>query len=175
MLEIFAFCKPKRQKTNKKTTTTTTKLFSTVLEGGGGELARCPNIIVWDCIFRGGGGKAVIGSIFAKYVTLASQNPYSIIVGFAVNYRDHLSHLWASQKYDRSRLLNILTTSLNTVTAFSTTNVPEIPKMLVKLYLNTENHQLSCKELRHDTLSHLFDGLNCSLSSGKHKNTRTMT
>ena len=39
---------------------------------------------------RGGGGKAVLGLIFAGYMPLASQNPYSIIVYSVANYRPHL-------------------------------------------------------------------------------------
>ena len=43
---------------------------------------------------RGGGG--VLGSTFAGYVPLASQNPYPIIVYSVTNYRPHLSHFWAN-------------------------------------------------------------------------------
>ena len=42
---------------------------------------------------RGGG---VLGSIFAGYVPLASQNPYPIIVYSLANYWPHLSHFWAN-------------------------------------------------------------------------------
>ena len=38
----------------------------------------------------------VLGSIFAGYVPLASQNPYPIIVYSVANYRPHLSHFWAN-------------------------------------------------------------------------------
>ena len=37
-----------------------------------------------------------LGSIFAGYVTLASQDPYPIIVYSVANYRPHLSHFWAN-------------------------------------------------------------------------------
>ena len=40
-----------------------------------------------------GGG---IGSGFAGYVPLASQNPHTIIVYSVANYRPHLSHFWAN-------------------------------------------------------------------------------
>ena len=33
-----------------------------------------------------------LGLMFARYVPLASQNPYPIIVYFLANYRPHLSH-----------------------------------------------------------------------------------
>ena len=36
----------------------------------------------------------VLGSIFAGYVSLASQNPYLIKVYSVANYRPHLSHKW---------------------------------------------------------------------------------
>ena len=45
-------------------------------------------------IHQGGGG--VLGSIFAGYVPLATQNPYPIIVYSVANYRPHLSHFWAN-------------------------------------------------------------------------------
>ena len=57
---------------------------------------------------RGG----VLGSSFAGYVPLASQNPYPIIVYSVANYRPHLSHYWAnvivisSSEFNVSRLLN---------------------------------------------------------------------
>ena len=38
----------------------------------------------------------VLGSIFAGYVSLASQNPYPIKVYSVANYRPHLSHFWAN-------------------------------------------------------------------------------
>ena len=66
---------------------------------------------------RGGGG-GVLGSGFAGYVPLASQNPYSIIVYSVASYRPHLSHFWANvivisrtEFNARSRLLNIKTTA----------------------------------------------------------------
>ena len=36
--------------------------------------------------------RGVLGLMFAGYVPLASQSPYSIIVYFLANYRPHLSH-----------------------------------------------------------------------------------
>ena len=45
------------------------------------------------------GGKLparVLGLIFARYVPLASQSPYPIIVYSVANYRPHLSHFWAN-------------------------------------------------------------------------------
>ena len=62
---------------------------------------------------KGGGG--VLGSGFAGYVPLASQNPHPIIVYFVANYRPHLSHFWANvivisrTEFNASRLLNIKT------------------------------------------------------------------
>ena len=44
----------------------------------------------------GVGGGGLLGSIFAGYVPLASQNPYPIIVYSVANYRPHLSHFWAN-------------------------------------------------------------------------------
>ena len=38
----------------------------------------------------------VLGFIFAGYVLLASQSPYSIIVYSVANYGPHLSHFWAN-------------------------------------------------------------------------------
>ena len=43
---------------------------------------------------RGGGGGP--GSIFARYVPLASPNPHSIIVYSVANYRPHVSHFWTN-------------------------------------------------------------------------------
>ena len=40
----------------------------------------------------GGGGGGVLGSSFAGYVPLASENPYPIIVYSVANYRPYLSH-----------------------------------------------------------------------------------
>ena len=45
---------------------------------------------------QGWGGGGVLGLIFAKYVLLASQSPYPIIVYSLANYRPHLSHFWAN-------------------------------------------------------------------------------
>ena len=63
----------------------------------------------------GGGGGEGLGSSFAGYVPLASQNPYSIIVSSVANYRLHLSYFWANvtvisrTEFNASRLLNIKT------------------------------------------------------------------
>ena len=45
---------------------------------------------------RGAGVRGVLGLIFARYVPLASQSPYPIIVYSVANYRPHLSHFWAN-------------------------------------------------------------------------------
>ena len=42
------------------------------------------------------GGGGLLGSIFAGYVPLASQNPFPFIVYFMANYRPHLSHFWVN-------------------------------------------------------------------------------
>ena len=63
--------------------------------------------------FYGPGG--LLGSRFAGYVPLASQNPYPIIVYSVANYRPHLSHFWAyvivisRREFNASLLLNIKT------------------------------------------------------------------
>ena len=41
-------------------------------------------------------GGRLLGSIFAGYVPLVSQNPYPMIVYSVANYRPHLSHFWAN-------------------------------------------------------------------------------
>ena len=70
------------------------------------------NIVIILC--PGGG---VLGSDFAGYVLLASQNPHLIIVYFVANYRPHLSHFWANvivisrTEFNASQLLNIKTTA----------------------------------------------------------------
>ena len=67
---------------------------------------------------RGGGGGGVLGSGFAGYVPLASQNPHPIIVYSMANYRPHLSHFWANgivisrTEFNASRMLNIKTTAV---------------------------------------------------------------
>ena len=48
--------------------------------------------ICWPILPRGG----VLGSTFAGYVPLDSQNPYPIIVYSVTNYRPHLSQFWAN-------------------------------------------------------------------------------
>ena len=59
----------------------------------------------------------VLGSGFAGYVSLVSQNPHPIIVYSVANYRPHLSHFWANvivisrTELNASRLLNIKTTA----------------------------------------------------------------
>ena len=70
------------------------------------------DIFYLSCEPRGGG---VLGSGFAGYVPLASQNPHPIIVYSVANYRPHLSHFWANvivisrTEFNASRLLNIKT------------------------------------------------------------------
>ena len=44
----------------------------------------------------GQGGGEVLGLIFARYVPLASQSPYPIIVYSVANYRPHLSQFCAN-------------------------------------------------------------------------------
>ena len=61
------------------------------------------------------GGEGVLGSSFAGYVPLASQNPYPIIVYSVANYRSQFSHFWANvivisrSEFNASLLLNIKT------------------------------------------------------------------
>ena len=68
-------------------------------------------------VYIPGGGGGVLGSSFAGYVPLASQNPYLIIVYYVANFRPHLSHFWANvivisrTEFNASRLLNIKTTT----------------------------------------------------------------
>ena len=38
----------------------------------------------------------LLGLIFAGYVPLASQSPYTIFVFSVANYRPHISHSWAN-------------------------------------------------------------------------------
>ena len=63
------------------------------------------------------GGGEVLGSRFAGYVPLASQNPYPTIVYSVASYRPHLSHFWANviavsrTELNVSRLSNIKTTA----------------------------------------------------------------
>ena len=62
-------------------------------------------------------GGGVLGSSFARYVPLASQNTYPIIVYSVANYRPHLNHFWANvivisrTEFNASRMLNIKTTA----------------------------------------------------------------
>ena len=72
-------------------------------------------ITMYSNLGRGGGG--VLGSSFAGYVPLASQNPYPIIVYSVAIYRPQFSHFWANvivisrTEFNASRLLNIKTTA----------------------------------------------------------------
>ena len=92
----------------------------------------------------GGGGWAVLGSGFAGYVPLASQNPHPIIVYSIANYRPHFSHFWANvivisrTEFNASRMLNIKTTAetifqprifLFLNPAYQNFLVPKIPKI----------------------------------------------
>ena len=47
------------------------------------------------CLGWSVGGGGVLGLIFSRYVLLASESPYPIIVYSVANYRPHLSHFWA--------------------------------------------------------------------------------
>ena len=64
-----------------------------------------------------GDGGGVLGSGFAGYVLLASQNPHPIIVYSVANYRPHFSHFWANvivilrTEFIASQMLNIKTTA----------------------------------------------------------------
>ena len=57
---------------------------------------------------RGGGGGGKLGLIFAGYVPLASQSPYSIIVYSVAESRPHLSHFWANMSFSRFHLSHFL-------------------------------------------------------------------
>ena len=65
--------------------------------------------------------RGVLGSGFAGYVPLASQNPQPIIVYSVANYRSHLSHFGANvivisrTEFSASRMLNIKTTAWGTI------------------------------------------------------------
>ena len=50
----------------------------------------------------------VLGLIFAGYVPLASQSPYSIIVYSVANYRPYLSLFWANMRFSLSQLSHFL-------------------------------------------------------------------
>ena len=68
----------------------------------------------FKCVNPGGGGGGVLGSSFAGYVPLASQNPYPIIVYSVASYGPHLSHFWANvivisrMEFNANHLLNII-------------------------------------------------------------------
>ena len=47
-------------------------------------------------IYPANTSRGVLGLIFVRYVLLASQSPYPIIVYSVANYRPHLSHFWAN-------------------------------------------------------------------------------
>ena len=57
---------------------------------------------LWETMTLSGG---LIGLIYAGYVPLAYQNPYSIIVYSVAKYRPHLSHFWEND-FSRSQLSN---------------------------------------------------------------------
>ena len=59
-----------------------------VWKSGNVESRKC----VWDGRWGGGG---VLRLIFSRYVLLASESPYPIIVYSVANYRPHLSQFWA--------------------------------------------------------------------------------
>ena len=72
---------------------------------------------VYHIVIESWGGGGVLGSGFAGYVPLASQNPHPIIVYSVANYRPHLSHFWANvtvisrTEFNASQMLNIKTTA----------------------------------------------------------------
>ena len=70
----------KSHKVNKNTLKRTKTWLSDLMSGA------CP-------VGGGGGG---LGSGFAGYVPLASQNPHPIIVYSVANYRPYPSHFWAN-------------------------------------------------------------------------------
>ena len=53
-------------------------------------------------------GGEELGLIFAGYVPLASQSPYSIIVYSVAESRPHLSHFWANTSFSRFHLSHFL-------------------------------------------------------------------
>ena len=69
--------------------------------------------VLFQSICRGG----ILGSSFAGYVPLASQNPYPIIVYSVASFRPHLSHFLANvivisrTEFNARRLLNNKTTA----------------------------------------------------------------
>ena len=94
---------------------------------------------------RGGGG--VLGSGFAGYLPLASQNPHPIIVYSVANYRPHLSHLWANAtvisttEFNASRLLNIKTTA---GTIFQPCrNLPIFKSLLTRIFLSQKSRKFA--------------------------------
>ena len=113
-----------------------------------------------------GGG---LGSSFAGYVLLASQNLYPIIVYFVASYRPYLIHFRANvnvisrTEFNASRLLNIKATSQQQepffnrksssfleIPAYQNFLIPKIPKIcdpILVTLLNTQPHysQSSCE------------------------------
>ena len=75
---------------------------------------KCMCMYHWSQQNPGGG---LLGSSFAGYVPLSSQNPHPIIVYSVANYRPHPSHFWANvivisrTEFNASRMLNIKTTA----------------------------------------------------------------
>ena len=53
----------------------------------------------------GGGGGVVLGLIFAGYVLLVSQSPFSIIVYSVVKHRPHLRHFWEKSNFHDPNLV----------------------------------------------------------------------
>ena len=56
----------------------------------------------------GGGGRGLLGLIFAGYVPLVSQNPYPITVNSVAKYRPHLSHFGEKCNFRNPDLQNNL-------------------------------------------------------------------
>ena len=53
-------------------------------------------------------GGVLLGLIFARYVPLASQSSYLIIVYSVANYRPLHNHFWAKTYFSRSQLSHFL-------------------------------------------------------------------
>ena len=88
----------------------------------------------------------VLGSGFAGYVPLASQNPHPIIVYSVANYRPHLSHFWVNvivisrTEFNASWMLNIKTTA---GTIFSAANLPTFKSLLTRIFLSQKSQKFA--------------------------------
>ena len=108
-----------------------------------------PNFFTWfvsvPAARRGGGGGVVLGSSFAGYVPLASQNPYPITVYSVASYGPHLSHFWANvivisrTEFNASRLLKYQ----NSRNHFSTANLPISKSLLTRIFLSQKSRKFA--------------------------------